>query len=55
LAKLLNGGRRITMMCGAGCAGAHAEVVAQRALNAPHRAFFAWKNTSSTTTRSTSA
>src|SRR4029077_940586 len=28
LAALLNGGERITMMCGAGCAGAHAEVVA---------------------------
>ena len=36
LAKLLNGGERITMMCGAGCAGAHAEVVAlAAALNAP--------------------
>ena len=36
LAKLLNGGERITMMCGAGCAGAHAEVVALAgALNAP--------------------
>ena len=27
LAKLLNGGKRITMLCGAGCAGAHKEVV----------------------------
>ena len=36
LAKLLNGGERITMMCGAGCAGAHAEVVALAGtLNAP--------------------
>ena len=36
LAALLNGGERITMMCGAGCAGAHAEVVALAgALNAP--------------------
>jgi pyruvate dehydrogenase (quinone) len=36
LAALLNGGERITMMCGAGCAGAHAEVVAlAAALNAP--------------------
>ncbi len=36
LASLLNGGSRVTMMCGAGCAGAHAEVVelAQR-LKAP--------------------
>src|SRR5690348_4504078 len=28
LAALLNEGRRVTMLCGAGCAGAHAEVVA---------------------------
>ncbi len=28
LAALLNGGSRITMFCGAGCAGAHADVVA---------------------------
>ncbi|MEA2802379.1 MAG: hypothetical protein QOE49_2474 [Rhodospirillaceae bacterium] len=36
LAKLLNDGDRITMMCGAGCAGVHAEVVALAgALNAP--------------------
>jgi pyruvate dehydrogenase (quinone) len=36
LAALLNDGERITMMCGAGCAGAHAEVVALAgALNAP--------------------
>jgi pyruvate dehydrogenase (quinone) len=28
LADLLNRGRRITLMCGAGCAGAHSEVVA---------------------------
>jgi len=27
LASLLNSGSRVTMMCGAGCAGAHAEVV----------------------------
>src|SRR5207342_364659 len=27
LAKLLNNGERITMMCGAGCAGAHAQIV----------------------------
>ena len=26
LANLLNGGERITLMCGAGCAGAHAEI-----------------------------
>ncbi len=36
LAKLLNDGERITMMCGAGCAGVHAEVVELAgALNAP--------------------
>jgi pyruvate dehydrogenase (quinone) len=36
LAALLNGGERITMMCGAGCADVHAEVVALAgALNAP--------------------
>lgn len=28
LATLLNGGRKITLLCGAGCAGAHAEVLA---------------------------
>src|SRR5262249_43344845 len=28
LAALLNEGERITLMCGAGCAGAHAEIVA---------------------------
>src|SRR4030095_537375 len=27
LAKILNDGERITLMCGAGCAGAHAEIV----------------------------
>ena len=27
LAKILNEGERITLMCGAGCAGAHAEIV----------------------------
>ena len=36
LAKLLDDGDRITLMCGAGCAGAHAEVVAlAAALKAP--------------------
>ena len=36
LADLLNGGERITMMCGAGCAGAHAEVIELAGtLNAP--------------------
>src|SRR5882757_3506227 len=36
LANLLNGGERITMMCGAGCAGAHAEITELGgALNAP--------------------
>lgn len=36
LAALLNGGKRITLMCGAGCAGAHDEVVALAAkLKAP--------------------
>ncbi len=36
LANLLNDGERITMMCGAGCAGVHAEVVELAgALNAP--------------------
>lgn len=28
LAELLNGGRRITLLCGAGCAGAHDQIVA---------------------------
>ncbi|MGC1301690.1 MAG: ubiquinone-dependent pyruvate dehydrogenase [Caulobacteraceae bacterium] len=28
LAKLLNGGRRVTLLCGAGCAGAHDQVIA---------------------------
>jgi pyruvate dehydrogenase (quinone) len=36
LAKLLNDGVRVTLFCGAGCAGAHAEVLAMaQALNAP--------------------
>ena len=36
LADLLNAGERVTLMCGAGCAGAHAEVVALAAkLKAP--------------------
>jgi pyruvate dehydrogenase (quinone) len=36
LAKLLNGGTRVTMFCGAGCAGAHEEVVElARRLKAP--------------------
>ena len=36
LAKLLNNGERITMMCGAGCAGAHAQIVELAGkLNAP--------------------
>src|SRR5712675_170387 len=36
LANLLNGGERITMMCGAGCAGAHAEITELAGtLNAP--------------------
>ncbi|MET3726232.1 ubiquinone-dependent pyruvate dehydrogenase [Sphingomonas trueperi] len=36
LADLLNGGRRVTMLCGAGCEGAHDEVVAlARKLQAP--------------------
>ena len=36
LAKLLNDGERITLMCGAGCAGAHAEIVELAGkLNAP--------------------
>ena len=36
LASLLNQGSRVTLMCGAGCAGAHAEVVALAAkLKAP--------------------
>jgi pyruvate dehydrogenase (quinone) len=36
LAALLNDGERITMMCGAGCAGAHAQIVELAgALNAP--------------------
>jgi pyruvate dehydrogenase (quinone) len=36
LATVLNDGERITMMCGAGCAGAHAEIVALAGtLNAP--------------------
>jgi pyruvate dehydrogenase (quinone) len=29
LAALLNGGRRVTMLCGSGCAGAHAELLAR--------------------------
>lgn len=36
LAKLLNDGKKVTMMCGAGCAGAHGAVVdLARTLNAP--------------------
>ena len=36
LAKILNEGERITLMCGAGCAGAHAEIVKLAGmLNAP--------------------
>ena len=36
LANLLNAGEKITMMCGAGCAGAHAEITGLAAiLNAP--------------------
>ena len=36
LAGLLNGGRRVTLLCGAGCAGAHDEVVElARKLKAP--------------------
>ena len=36
LAKILNDGERITLMCGAGCAGAHAEIVKLAGmLNAP--------------------
>ena len=36
LAELLNAGKKVTMMCGAGCAGAHGAVVdLARALNAP--------------------
>ena len=36
LAELLNSGKKVTMMCGAGCAGAHGAVVdLARALNAP--------------------
>jgi pyruvate dehydrogenase (quinone) len=36
LAKILNDGERLTLMCGAGCAGAHAEIVALAgALKAP--------------------
>src|SRR5262245_40692554 len=36
LAKILNDGERITLMCGAGCAGAHAEIVKlAETLNAP--------------------
>jgi pyruvate dehydrogenase (quinone) len=36
LAELLNGSSRVTMLCGAGCAGAHAEVVElARKLKAP--------------------
>ena len=57
LAKLLNDGERITMLCGAGCAGAHAEVVAlagsaQRARSSIRCAA---RSMSSTTTRSMSA
>ena len=57
LANLLNGGERITMMCGAGCAGAHAEVIAlagsaQRARSCIRCAA---RSTSNTTTRSMSA
>jgi pyruvate dehydrogenase (quinone) len=36
LAAMLNAGTKVAMMCGAGCAGAHAQVVAlAKALNAP--------------------
>ncbi|TAJ82408.1 ubiquinone-dependent pyruvate dehydrogenase [Reyranella sp.] len=36
LAELLNNGKKVTMMCGAGCAGAHGAVVElARTLNAP--------------------
>lgn len=36
LAELLNSGKKVTMMCGAGCAGAHGAVVdLARTLNAP--------------------
>lgn len=36
LAELLNNGKKVTMMCGAGCAGAHSAVVdLARTLNAP--------------------
>lgn len=36
LAQLLHAGKKIAMMCGAGCAGAHAEIVAlAKALHAP--------------------
>ncbi|WP_243048843.1 ubiquinone-dependent pyruvate dehydrogenase [Dyella sp. RRB7] len=36
LAALLNGGKRVTLLCGAGCAGAHDDVVALASrLNAP--------------------
>jgi pyruvate dehydrogenase (quinone) len=36
LAELLNSGKKVTMMCGAGCAGAHGAVVElARTLNAP--------------------
>src|SRR5258705_1425635 len=36
LARLLNGGRRVTLLCGAGCVGAHDEVVElARKLKAP--------------------
>jgi pyruvate dehydrogenase (quinone) len=36
LAALLNGGKRVTMLCGAGCAGAHAELLKLgEALKAP--------------------
>ena len=36
LARLLNGAKRVTLLCGGGCAGAHDEVVAlAAALNAP--------------------
>lgn len=36
LSKLLNGGRRITLFCGAGCAGAHEQVIElARKLQAP--------------------
>lgn len=36
LAQFLNGGKRVTLLCGAGCAGAHSEVVAlAKQLKAP--------------------